>query len=206
MSQVDMKTYARKYLEERIDTFRKDMAICLTPDANSSHAYFPALLTCLSLLDLVSCLNIGDLDPRGMSHVLTFTKAHMAQPEYDDFNVTLLWLMFRHKTTHNSQPYGVFDTYSRQGTLRSRPRMKITWTVSEGSGAVPILLTSDSGAVNGRSPWPSAYSHRCTISLPLLQRHLEDSVLGEDGYLPSLQRDQRKLDEFARCIETIFPK
>ena len=201
-----MRAYAKKYLKERIDTFRKDMAICLTSDGNGSHAYFPALLTCLSLIDLVSCLNTGDLDPRGMNHVLTFAKTYMPQPKYDDFNVTLLWLMFRHKTMHSSQPYGVFDTYSRTGILRNQPRMKFTWTVSEKSQAVPILVAEEQGEVTGRSPWPSPYTHRCTISLPLLQDHIEGAVLGKDGYLCCLQRDQKQLDQFARCIETIFPK
>ena len=201
-----MNDYPAQYLDDRIFTFRKDMAICLTPDAEGKHAYFPALLTCLSLLDLLSCLNSGDLNPRGMDHILQFTNRYLPQPQYDDFHVTLLWLMFRHKTIHASQPYGVFDTYSRKGILRAKRRMKVTWAVTEQQAPAALELKPETGDLLPRSPWPVPHTHRYIISLPRFQSDLEDAVQGPSGYLHSLDVEPNALDCFSRCIEEIFPK
>jgi hypothetical protein len=201
-----MLDFAQKYLTDRIQTYSKDMAICLTPDAKSRHAYFPALLASLSLLDLFSCLKAGDLEPKGMQHVLEYSRSHLPQPAYDDFHMTLLWHMFRHKTVHTSQPYGTFDTYAKQGTLRQKPRMKVTWQVSEEVNKPALSLQSETGTLPDRAPWPTPHTHRLTIHLPQLQDDLIRSVNGPNGYLDELQGDANAFDRFTRCMEDIFPK
>ena len=43
-SDKDLTTFARSFFRDRVGTFRKDLRICLTADANRHHAYFPALI------------------------------------------------------------------------------------------------------------------------------------------------------------------
>ena len=45
-SDADVAEFAGKFLGEHVERFDKDIAICLQPDENGSHAYFPALITC----------------------------------------------------------------------------------------------------------------------------------------------------------------
>ncbi|MET0076405.1 MAG: hypothetical protein ABW130_19325 [Candidatus Thiodiazotropha lotti] len=201
-----MIEFAQKYINDRIQTYTKDMEICLTPNAEGNHAYFPALLASLSFLDLFSCLKTGDLEPRGMQHVLEYSKSHLPKPAYDEFNMTLLWHMYRHKTVHTSQPYGTFDTYARQGVLRQKPRMKVTWQVSEEMNNSALSLQSESGTLQNRAPWPTPHTHRLTVYLPQLQHDLISSVDGPGGYLDELKEGNNALDRFTRCMEEIFPK
>jgi hypothetical protein len=53
--------FAKVFLDGHRERFRKDIAICLKPDANNSHAYFPALITCIAFLDFLSGLHAGKL-------------------------------------------------------------------------------------------------------------------------------------------------
>jgi hypothetical protein len=46
-SNDELISFARKLLKDRVGSFRKDIAICLKADENRSHAYFPALITCI---------------------------------------------------------------------------------------------------------------------------------------------------------------
>jgi hypothetical protein len=205
-ARVTMLKFADKYLDDRIQTYGKDMAICLTPDDNGTHAYFPALLASLSLLDLFSCLEAGDLKPRGMKHIIAFCHSHLFQPEYDEFHVTLIWLMFRHKTVHASQPYGTFDTYARQSILQKKPRMKVTWKLDESESPHAISLLQDAGDLPQRAPWPCPHTHRLTIYLPQLQHDITQAVDGPKGYRAVLRLDTKALDRFTKCMEEIFPK
>lgn len=201
-----MLVFANRYLDDRIQTYNKDMGICLTPDADGKHAYFPALLASLSMLDLFSCLKAGDVEPKGMGHILDFSQAHLSQPDYDQFHITLLWLMFRHKTVHTSQPYGTFDTYARKSILQQSSRMKVTWRLDESQGSPAISLCQKSGVLSQRPPWPCPYTHRLTIYLPQLQYDITQAVDGLRGYRQILRTDTKALDRFARCMEEIFPK
>jgi hypothetical protein len=57
----ELIAFARSFLRDRVKSFRKDIAICLTADQKRHHAYFPALITCIGFLDLLSGLHAGRL-------------------------------------------------------------------------------------------------------------------------------------------------
>ena len=56
--------FAERFLDEHLDRFNKDIAICLKADAKKRHAYFPALITCIAFLDFLSGLFAGSLEKR----------------------------------------------------------------------------------------------------------------------------------------------
>jgi hypothetical protein len=53
----ELIAFARTFLRDRVESFRKDVAICLAADQKRHHAYFPALITCIGFLDLLSGLH-----------------------------------------------------------------------------------------------------------------------------------------------------
>ena len=57
----ELLTFARKFFANRVETFKKDIAICLTPNEREEHAYFPALIICIAFVDLLSGLHAGAL-------------------------------------------------------------------------------------------------------------------------------------------------
>jgi hypothetical protein len=62
-SDAEVAEFAGKFLREHVERFDKDIAVCLRlwPDENGSHAYFPALITCIAFAELLSGLYAGDL-------------------------------------------------------------------------------------------------------------------------------------------------
>jgi hypothetical protein len=51
----ELKRFARSFVKERIDSLEKDVIHCLQPH----YAPFPAILYCLSTIDLLGALNAG---------------------------------------------------------------------------------------------------------------------------------------------------
>ena len=58
----ELVSFARKFFANRVETFRKDIAICMRPKRRQ-HAYFPALIICIAFADLLSALYAGKLWP-----------------------------------------------------------------------------------------------------------------------------------------------
>jgi hypothetical protein len=68
---AEVARFAKAFLDDRVDTFKKDIAICLTVQ-NKSHAYFPALITCIAFADLLSGLNAGKLERHGLKELKNY--------------------------------------------------------------------------------------------------------------------------------------
>jgi hypothetical protein len=88
-SDKELTTFARAFFRDRIGSFRKDVAICLTANANRSHAYFPALITCIGFLDLLSGLYAGRLEGHSLSELKSYAAIFM-----DATNIILFILQF----------------------------------------------------------------------------------------------------------------
>lgn len=205
----DIIRHAETYLRERIEVFRKDMRICLKADSNRRHAYMPALLTCTSLLDLLACLYAGGLRPKGQKHILKYAQDFMDQRAYPRVSIALLWQMFRHKVAHATQPYGVYDSHSgdkKNNPLRGQRRMWVTWKICASNRSRPIEVIERHGILEERPPWPTPYTHRCTISLYRLKVDVPASVLKHTGYLACLKADSKARAHFRDCMQTIFPR
>jgi hypothetical protein len=65
----ELISFARKFFRDRVGSFRKDVAICLTANRNRHHAYFPGLITCIGFIDLLSGLYAGRLEGHGLQEL-----------------------------------------------------------------------------------------------------------------------------------------
>ena len=108
-SDKDLTTFAGRFFRDHVRSFRKDIAICLTANANRSHAYFPALITCIGFLDLLSGLYAGDVEGHKLKELQNYAARFMDRTKYHPLHLSILYLVFRHKIAHLSFPYLVFD-------------------------------------------------------------------------------------------------
>jgi hypothetical protein len=114
MSDKKLISFARLFFQNRVGSFRKDIAICLTANANRDHAYFPALITCIGFADLLSGLYAGKLEGHGLNDLKKYAHKFMNAANYDSLHLEILYLAFRHKLAHLSFPYLVFDTTTKK--------------------------------------------------------------------------------------------
>jgi hypothetical protein len=100
----------------------------MTPNVRGQHAYFPALITCIAFVDLLSGLYAGNLQHHSRSELERYAEKFM-KPEYTTDRVRVLYEFLRHKIAHLAYPYPVFDTVTKQHAFKGQPRRRITWTV-----------------------------------------------------------------------------
>lgn len=197
---------ASEFIGWRVDLFRKDFDICLTPNANNSHAYMPALMSCLALLELFSGLLKGKVRDLGVQDIKRFRNAHMAAlPAYSDLNAEVLHFGFRNKIAHLGTPHIVFDTAKHGGI--PGPQKKITWTIHEGRGAdVPALELLNTGVQQIQQtpmPWPVFYDHRMIVCLT----NLRTDILGAIGrYAGALDTTPALLNNFFKAVEDFYSR
>src|SRR5215470_8547176 len=91
-SNDELVRFARLFFRDRVGSFRKDLAICLTADANRSHAYFPALITCIGFLDLLSGLYAGRLEGHSLSELKSYAARFMDATKYNPLHLEILYL------------------------------------------------------------------------------------------------------------------
>jgi len=206
-SEKELFTFARKFFRDRVGSFRKDVAICLTADANRHHAYFPALITCIGFLDLLSGLYAGKLDGHGLGDLKSYAVKFMDAKKYDPIHIDVLYLALRHKLAHLSFPYLVFDTATMKEFARQKHR-RITWTVYAGKRPTPVELEDFAAPVfikKSLRPWDVSYNCRVHISVRTFQIDIVKSIYGPSGYLQCLRSELTARENFAKCMKVLFP-
>ena len=108
-SDAEIVEFARAFLDEHLVRFRKDIKICLTPNAEGNHAYFPALITCIAFAEFLSALYSGNFDGPGLDQLKNYAAEFMTA-EYTKDRLNVLYECIRHKVAHLALPYAVFDT------------------------------------------------------------------------------------------------
>jgi len=181
------------------------------PFLETRAANFPALMYCVSFLELLSCLYAGSMRGNDANSapckVKRYAESFMGYTEETVQELALLFAMFRNKVAHATQPQGVFDPPTEWVPKQWRNETewkRVTWTVSPGLRPVAITLGREDGTVDA-PPWPLKYEYRCTVSLPLLAHQIIASALGENGYLQSLPGDSDARGNFADCMGDLFP-
>src|ERR1700686_5817156 len=155
-SDKKLTSFARSFFRDRVGSFRADVAICLTADANRHHAYFPGLITCIGFADFLSGLYAGKLEGHSLGELKNYAARFMDVTNYDPLRLEILYLAFRHKIAHLSVPYVVFDTATRK-EFKNHKKRRITWTVHAGKRAIPIELIDHPAPIFLRKtlrPWP----------------------------------------------------
>jgi hypothetical protein len=206
-STQDLLSFARKFLDDRVEPFRADVAICLTPDVNGHRAEFPALITCIGFLELLTSLYAGSLKVNGLAKLQNYATKFMDAANYDSLRLKVLYVVFRHKLAHLSFLHFVFDTKD-QREFKGEKRMRITWTVDHEMQPVPINLIGypkDKFLRRAVTPWSMSYNCRAEISVPKLQNDVIDSLFGQTGYFQLLKTDAGIQENFAKCIKVMFP-
>jgi len=207
----DVKRFAKAFLDNRFVTFKKDIAICLTAGPTKtkqkSHAYFPALITCIAFADLLSGLYAGKLKGHGLKELKDYTSKFMDPTVYTPDRLDVLYECFRHKVAHLAQPYAVFDTNpAKNKTFSGQPRRLITWTVNASGPRPPIRIVP----VNPRkqilkavTPWEVLYDYRAIVNVRGLASDIVRSI---PKYLRHLKTDSVARSHFRACMEICFPK
>jgi hypothetical protein len=166
----ELVSFARKFFANRVETFRKDISICLTPNEDGQHAYFPALIICIAFAELLSGLYAGTLHDQKLVELQKYAKKFM-KPEYssDRRRLELLWVCLRHKVAHLAYPYAVLDTHSEPKTmLHGQQRRRVTWSIheTERRPAIEIIdYSTPKQLVQTPTPWPVSYDCRIEVSV-----------------------------------------
>jgi hypothetical protein len=202
-SDADVAEFAEKFLGEHVERFDKDIAICLRRD-NESHAYFPALITCIAFAELLSGLHVGDLESRdALKNLDDYASDFMDRTVYDSDRLEILYKMFRHKVAHLAQPYAVFDAKPKSP---GQPRRLITWTVDESATkpAIEIVPEPETKQIlNAVTPWPVFYNHRAYVRIESLASDIRESI---PRYLQRLKTDNLACGRFKACMKDFYPR
>jgi hypothetical protein len=200
-------TFAREFFRNRVQTFRKDIGICRTPNARGQHAYFPALITSIGFAGLLSGLYAGTIRDQKLKELKRYADEFM-KPEYTDDpkRLEILYVFLRDKVAHLAYPYVVFDTHSEPTTiLHGQPRRFVTWAIheTEQRPAIKIIdYPTPRQLLKTHTPWSVSYNCRIRVSI----RSLEIDIVGSIyGYLRHLQSDLQAREHFADCMRDYFP-
>ena len=208
-SKDELLKFAQVFFDNRTDTFRKDIRVCLTTKEGRDHAYFPALIACIAFAGLLSGLHAGRLDYLNLKDLKAYVRKFMSR-EYTTIRLNLLYEFLRHKIAHLAYPYPVFDTNTKLKTfgLRRR-RRRVTWTIYAGKRrpAVEIVYYSKPQQVKKTpTPWPVFFDCRMKISVRSLQEDIIASIYGPSGYLQYLNSSRSARERFAKCMIDYFPQ
>ncbi len=195
--------FATIFIRRRLKGFKKDINICLTADQNGDHAYMPGLMTCFSLLDLLSGLYAGQVQGHNHRHLIEFLKRFKPN-RYDDYDLTVLYVAFRHKLAHLSHPYFVLNTKSEK--LLKERKMLLTWEISSDASESPIRIERYPKPQSIRTqpvPWRMSYDHRFYISVRTLA---DDALASATAYVAALKDDSKIRGNFRVCMESFYQR
>ena len=170
-SDDELVKFAHAFLSNRLETFNKDLAVCLTANARGEQAYFPALFICIAFADLLSGLYAGTLEHQSLEELKRYAKEFM-EPEYtsDPLRLDILYEFLRHKIAHLAYPYVVFDTDTKP-TFKGQSRRLVTWFVdgSERRPAIEVVDLLTPRLLTTVTPWPVSCNCKIKVSVPSFQ-------------------------------------
>jgi hypothetical protein len=199
----DVTRFAEKFVQGRVDDFKKDIDICLTANARGVHAYMPALMATIAHIDYLSGLNAGDVEGHDVDDLVWFVQEHMPG-RYLEHELRVLYVAFRHKLAHLSQPYFVFDTASEPKRLKGCQPMLLTWTITDEAHEPPLRIDRidpPQVLVQTFCPWETPYDHRMFISIGTLAA---DAIHLSAAYLGKLRRDPELWMKFKGCMKEFY--
>ena len=209
-SDQELLKFSRAFLRVLVQNFRKDISICLTADKARSHAYFPALMTCIAFMDFLSGLYAGKLEGHGLKELKSYAAKFMNRSNYGSLQLETLYEMFRHKLAHLGYLPVVFDTATKPTKFVGQPPRRITWIVYASRRKHPIEIEDLTAqrSVKKRKHYPSwGVSYNCIvrISVKHFQTDIIKSIYGHSGYLRALEAAPNIRHHFAACMRVYFP-
>ena len=196
--------FAQQFLANRLEGFKKDMRVCLRPDEQEPNkvAFFPGLLTCISLLELLSGLYAGKVTGHSPARAHAYAAQFMDPQIYSDRNVEILYGVYRHKIAHLGHPYYVFDTGTNP-TKFPGPRQRITFNVRAGGATPAVFLHKHVGIVSHlKVPWSVPFDHEAIITVTTFRDDVLDSI---PNYLAAVSASPDLQQKFELCMKEFFP-
>jgi hypothetical protein len=195
--------FAEAFLNNRLKTFDKDMAICLTPNARGEDAYFPALMICIAFADLISGLYAGTIRNHSLKELRQFAKKFMkAEYTSDRRRLDILYEGLRQKIAHLAYPYPVFDTVTKPKTFKGQRRRRVTWDVHASKPGLAIeVVDLPKPKYLSKAPYNPSWdvSYDCLITVSVLS-FKTDIVSSISAYLRHLQSSRIAKERFAKCM------
>jgi hypothetical protein len=209
----ELKAFARKFFASRVETFRKDIVICMTPNASRQHAYFPALSICISFANLLAGLHAGTLRSHGPQELnqLKQYAADFMKAEYtsDRRRLEILYEGLRNKIAHLAYPYVVFDTNTKLTTFQGQPRRRVTWAIHSSKPRPTIKITDHPTKYlpkKNAPPWPVPYDCVIDVSIRGFAKDIVSSIYGRSGYFRRLRSNPDAQKRFAECMKDYYPQ
>lgn len=207
---TDDREFAEQFLWERVRLYQKDVDICLTPSLRDglkpTHAYFPAFMSCMGLLDFASCLSVGCLRRNGWGHIGSYCEAHAPELNCPEFRV--VFKGFRHKVAHGAHPYIVYKVCKSDADGAYEGAL-VKWVFDERdlNPAVEVIPHERRPLSRPLLPWPVAYDHSLTVYIGRLSRLVTDSIVtGPRSYLETIRTDDKALARFKQCMDEYYPR
>lgn len=203
-AQDNPAAFAKRFVVGRLEGFEKDIQICLTPAPSktrrgSTHAYFPALSACCGLLEYLTVLYRGRLDPPGWRNVVAWADRYMAQPGYNEDRIRILVDHFRNSVAHRGIATGVWiDRKPGPGYGR-----RLTWRVCADSRRPSIRVIPEKRDLLIDPPWPCSYTHRVHIHLRSLAADIKKGAL---RYADDVATNQVLQNNFLACMRNLYPQ
>lgn len=192
-------------MKGRTTGFKKDIEICTKGYAvpgkkDKTHAYMPALITCISYLEYMASLYTGSFDATAQSKVNQYSRIFLDKNEYSTENIRILYKVFRNPIAHRGIPSGIVKD-QKDNVIR-----RITWKIYVRPEAKAINIKKEKGVLKRDPPWEVSYSHRGIVSIGRLWRDLVYSVEGNQGFIDCLKVDMKRLDNFYKIMRILYPK
>jgi hypothetical protein len=197
----ELRRFARNFVVERIDSLQKDVMHCL----QQPFAPFPAILYCISIIDLLGALCAGQVankDPTTGKRIpidtTTNSKNYMRNyMGYTEQQSDLIIQIFRHKLVHLAQPRPTFSYKNKV----------VTWEYVHEHTSRHLLiqdLPSDTKYYI-KTDWSIGIDQKFTIGIMQMMLDIRDSILRHGGYLDQLETNTNTvLDNFEKAIEETY--
>jgi hypothetical protein len=178
-------TVAERFLGERCDSLVKDVRHCVLHDRATPDwpAPFPALLYCLSTIDLLGALYRGDASPQAPSAKYAWDYI-VDIMKYPALHATLLQEHFRHKLIHLAQPV---PHIAESGN-------SYHWGYVHDHSGLHLQILPRPGSPTDFHFW---------ISIMNLAEDIADSVHRADGYLDMLRGNHLLQTNFTKAYHEV---
>ena len=195
----ELKRFARCFVKERMLSLEKDVIHCLQPP----YAPFPAILYCLSSIDLLGALNAGQAakkDPITKENVNTTSNSRQYMQQYMgyiDDQANIIVDLFRHKLVHLAQPKPCILNNNKV----------VAWQYVHEYTPKHLILEDapPESKIQIKSDWSISVDQIFTIGIMQLKDDIQDSVYRHGGYLDSIESNTSNLqDKFEKAIGEIY--
>ena len=201
-NQHDLLNHAKDFIKTRMDALKKDIDHCIK---TQPYAPFPALIYCFSNIDLLGALYAGRADKAAPTTQRSKRYSTTQQSKkymkdfmgYNEEKSTLLQCIFRHKLVHLAEPLlSVIEYKSRF----------IAWKYNHYNTVNHLIFvpaTTTNNKIQITANWGIQFDEVFEISILGLANDIVNSVYKADGYIESLQKNNRLQSHFENAIEDI---